>query len=169
MNKSWPVWRGDVWRYASNCILVKKYSFFTDTGDINDPHAFKVLLLLMSARSWTFFRIQNLQQKLKMPKKNCPIRKYQTSRQKIQQKIRKMKVTRHREHHLQKKLKKTNLVWVPSSSYCTAVEVRMQVCTQVKEIRILARLPKRWIKKRKKLKRKMIKIQTHIYIGSKVY
>ena len=33
--------RGDVWRHASNCILVKKYSFFTDTGDINDPHAFK--------------------------------------------------------------------------------------------------------------------------------
>ena len=36
--------RGDVWRYASNCILVKKYSFFTDTGDINDPHAFKVFI-----------------------------------------------------------------------------------------------------------------------------
>ena len=33
-----------MWRYASNCILVKKYSFFTDTGDINDPHAFKVIL-----------------------------------------------------------------------------------------------------------------------------
>ena len=34
--------RGDVWKYSSNCILVKKYHFFADTGDINDPHAFKV-------------------------------------------------------------------------------------------------------------------------------
>lgn len=33
--------RGDVWKYSSNCILVKKYHFFADTGDINDPHAFK--------------------------------------------------------------------------------------------------------------------------------
>ena len=37
--------RGDVWKYAANCILVKKYHFFSDTGDINDPHAFKVFLL----------------------------------------------------------------------------------------------------------------------------
>jgi len=36
--------RGDVWRYSPNCILVKKYHFFTDTGDINDPHAFKSTL-----------------------------------------------------------------------------------------------------------------------------
>ena len=36
--------RGDVWKYSSNCILVKKYHFFADTGDINDPHAFKVCL-----------------------------------------------------------------------------------------------------------------------------
>lgn len=33
--------RGDVWKYSPNCILVKKYHFFADTGDINDPHAFK--------------------------------------------------------------------------------------------------------------------------------
>ena len=38
--------KGDVWKYSSNCILVKKYHFFADTGDINDPHAFKVRNLL---------------------------------------------------------------------------------------------------------------------------